>query len=69
MRNKKQYLYAVRWITENDNSGNGDSEEEIAGYVTTCLVADLFGVDNAQVAADVVTERRVSGLTVGAIRS
>mgnify|MGYP001591517291 CR=1 FL=1 len=69
MKNKKKYWEAVRWVAENDNAGNGDSEDDIAGYVTTLLVADLFDVDNKQVAADIVTERRSTGLTVGGILS
>jgi hypothetical protein len=34
---------AIEWIALNDNAGNGDDLNTIAEYVTTALIADLFG--------------------------
>lgn len=67
-RTRKQrpsYREAVAWIALNDNAGGGDSPEWIAGYVTTGLVADLFGCPQEEVAADVARVRRREGLGVG----
>ena len=55
---RRGYRFAVRWIAENDNAGAFDSEEEIAGYVSTLLVGDLFGKTAEQVAHDVKRVRR-----------
>jgi hypothetical protein len=55
----------VRWIAENDNAGSGDNLSVIAGYVTTLLLADLFGKPESVVAADIVRVRRTLGLKVG----
>jgi hypothetical protein len=50
---RPSYLQAVRWIALNDNSGNDDSVEVIQGYVSTLLVAALFGADPRRVATDI----------------
>lgn len=59
--NRPSYRAAVAWIANNDSPGDspGDNDpaEIIAGLVTVCLVADLFGVSNERVAADVIRYR------------
>lgn len=55
---RASYRHAVQWIAVNDNAGNGDTEEEVRGYVTTGLVADLFGKTDEQVARDVMRARQ-----------
>jgi hypothetical protein len=51
------YQHAVEWIAFND-----DPDEmrvsRVAGYTTTKLVADIFGVSEHKVARDVVTVRK-----------
>lgn len=51
------YRFGVEWIALNDNAGNGDSAEDVAGYISTALLADLFGVDTSKVAADIMRVR------------
>lgn len=60
---KPSYRFAVAWIAANDEAGSSDAtdREIVAGYVSTLLVADLFGCDPALVAADVVS-RRLAGI-------
>jgi fructose-1,6-bisphosphatase len=55
---RASYREAIAWIAHNDNAGNDDSEEDVAGYVTVGLVADLFGKTDAEVAAAVMRIRR-----------
>mgnify|MGYP007049926759 CR=1 FL=1 len=52
---------AIEWIAQNDNSGNGDSEEEIAGYVSTALIADLFNKDQNILAKKIANKRQELG--------
>jgi len=52
------YRDAVRWVAHNDNAGTDDGAYEIAGYVSTLLVADLFGADPDVVAKDILRVRR-----------
>lgn len=54
---RQGYKFGVAWIAANDNSGNGDDVETVAGYVSTLLLADLFGKEPAAVAADIVRYR------------
>ncbi|QDF14273.1 hypothetical protein vBDshSR4C_025 [Dinoroseobacter phage vB_DshS-R4C] len=62
---RASYRHAVRWIAHEDNPGGGDSADDIAGYLTAHLVADLFGVASTDlVAQDVARERRKAGLVV-----
>lgn len=56
---------AIEWIAQNDNSGNGDSEEEIARYVSTVMIADLFNKDQSILAKKIVNKRQELGLKVG----
>lgn len=55
---RASYKTAVQWIADNDNGGNGDTEDEVRCYVTTALVADVFGKCDEQVARDVMRARR-----------
>lgn len=53
---------AVEWIALNDNAAddgaaNPDAERNVAGYVSTLLVADLFGVTAERVAFAVMRVR------------
>lgn len=47
------YGDAVRWIADNDATGDNDSVEVVSGYISVVLVADLFGADPWKVAVDV----------------
>lgn len=55
-----KYSDAVAWIADNDSNGDSDAleTETVSGYVTTLLVADVFGKDAQQVAADIVARRK-----------
>jgi hypothetical protein len=55
------YREAVRWIAANDEPTDLDAFN-VAGYLTTVLVADLFGVDAERVAGDVVKLREADDL-------
>ena len=57
---RASYRHAVYWIAVNDNAGNPDALhiDAIAGYVSTLLVADLFGKDELIVARDILRLRR-----------
>lgn len=55
------YREAVQWIALNDNAGNGDDHASIAGYVSTLLVADLFGAEPYTVATDIERTRAGAG--------
>jgi len=54
---KQGYRYGVHWIAANDNAGTDDGPEEISFYVSTLLLADLFGKDPEKVGADVDRKR------------
>lgn len=41
---------AIKWIAANDNPGDNDSPDELAGYLTICMTADLFGGMPEQIA-------------------
>ena len=59
----KKYQFAITWIATNDNDGNGDTFEDVAGYISTALVADTFDVQTDEVARDVMAVR-AKGVTV-----
>lgn len=60
-RNTKvaSYKEAIKWIAYNDDAGcpNSLSMENVAGYISTCLVADLFGCSTEKVANDIIKLR------------
>lgn len=60
-----RYQDAVEWIALNDNSGQGDPVSEIAGYISTCLVADVWNKDQNDVAKAVAKVRREHDMYVG----
>lgn len=55
---RARYWEAVRWIAYNDNPGDDEPIEAIAGYLTTLLVADVFGEEPENVATDVWAQRQ-----------
>ena len=60
---RASYRLAVEWVALNDAAGDDDPPEILSGLVTVGLVADLFGVDPARVARDVIRVRRREGLS------
>jgi hypothetical protein len=56
---RASYREGVAWIALNDDPGSADSRdlETVSGYISTCLLADLFGVDRWQVAEDIINFR------------
>lgn len=54
---RASYREACHWIAFNDDAAAGANEEEIGGYVTTLLVADIFSVEPERVARDVARIR------------
>lgn len=50
------YRAGVAWIALNDEPIDTDPES-IAGYISTTLLADLFGVDPAKVGRDIARYR------------
>jgi hypothetical protein len=57
---RASYREAVRWIAYNDDPGANDAQdpEVVVHYVSTLLVADLFGKEPEAVAADIVRLRQ-----------
>ena len=67
---RASYFDGVAWISLNDDQGtddptkcgtNGQAQAEmmanIAGYISTLLLADLFGAEPARVASDIFRHR------------
>ena len=52
----KGYKFGVAWIAVNDEPTIRDVEE-ISGFISTLLLADLFDKDADKVAADILAER------------
>lgn len=61
MIGRPTYREAITWIAVEDAPGDNDPPDMLRGYLTVCLVAclvaDLFGKDQDQVALDVYKER------------
>jgi hypothetical protein len=57
---KPTYGAAILWIAENDNDWDNEGAEELSGYISVALVADLFGKSAAEVAQDVYALRNGS---------
>lgn len=66
---RASYREGVDWIAQNDNAGEGDDTDVIAGYISTLLLADLFGVEPGQAAVDINNRRAKLGLPYGSIVS
>lgn len=51
---------AAWWIALNDDPAAHDAlrEDVVAGYISTCLVADIFGIEREKVARMVIARRR-----------
>jgi len=56
MSKTASYRFGVAWIAENDEPLERDVDQ-IDGFVSTLLLADLFGKDPAVVARDVLRYR------------
>lgn len=54
---RPSYKFAIQWIEDNDDC-TGDGPEDLQGYLTVALVADLFGVGQEKVARDVINRRK-----------
>jgi len=54
---RPSYRAAVNFIALEDDPAAGPCAEEIRHYITTALVADMFGVDVERVAHDVASAR------------
>ena len=50
------YRFGVQWIAETDEPNSLDVQE-VSGYISTLLLADLFGKSPEVVAADIVRYR------------
>jgi hypothetical protein len=55
---RPRYRDAVEFIALNDNAGDSEPAEAIAGYMTVALVSEIFGTPAARVAADVIKCRQ-----------
>lgn len=55
-RVRASYHFGVQWIADNDEPGVLD-ENEVAGFATTMLLADLFRKPTEEVAEAVVLAR------------
>jgi hypothetical protein len=53
---RASYRFGVEWIAENDEWAETDPQE-IAGFISTLLLADLFGKHPLNVAQDIATLR------------
>lgn len=54
---RASYRDGVAWIANNDEPGEEDPEV-IRGFISTLLLADIFGVPEEKVAADIVKARK-----------
>lgn len=56
---RASYREGIEWIALNDEVGDDEALNEavVATYISTCLLADLFGVTVERVAEDVVRRR------------
>ena len=50
------YKYGISWIAENDEPEDMDVDS-VDGYISTLLLADLFGKDPHEVAEKIVAKR------------
>jgi hypothetical protein len=64
-KSKDSLIDAINWIAQNDNSGNGDEVNDIAGYISTLLVADLWHQEPKVIAHIICSVRKRLGLPVG----
>lgn len=55
-KRQMSYRQTVAWIALNDEPTERD-RESIAGYISTCLAADIFGVTTEAMAFDIYMYR------------
>lgn len=57
---RASYRDAIRWIALNDSAGDDDALDPVvvSELITSCLVADVFGVSTERVGIDVVRKRK-----------
>jgi len=51
------YRFAVAWIALNDSPADKAAADEIARYISTALVADIYGKTQEEVGKDVFNYR------------
>ncbi len=56
---RPSYRHAVEVIALNDNPSANDPVEALAGYLTVCFIAEIFGIGSERVARDVWRYRNV----------
>ena len=56
MSKRASYRMGVRWIALNDEPTETEMEW-VQGFISVCLLADLFGKSTAEVARDVLRYR------------
>jgi len=56
---RASYREGVAWIATNDEPEESDPEI-VQGFISTLLLADLFGVPEEKVAADVLKARKAA---------
>ena len=54
---RASYKFGIAWIALNDNPRDEEGLEEVSGYISAALLADLFSVDQKKVAQDVINFR------------
>jgi hypothetical protein len=54
---RASYREAIAWIALNESPADGADQDAIASYMTTHLVADMFGTSDSRVAEDVARAR------------
>ncbi len=57
---RASYRHAIDWVAWNDDPETLEAED-IRGYISTLLVADLFGVEPERVALDIAEKREELG--------
>ena len=56
MSKRASYREGVAWIAENDEPAEMD-HDTVAGLISVCLLADLFGKEATEVAAAIIRLR------------
>lgn len=61
-KEQERLLIGVRWIAENDNPAGSADSEEISSYISTLLLADMFGLEPLAVARTIIKARYQLGI-------
>ena len=56
--NTRRGRQLIEWIALNDNPGNGDDLEAVAGYVTVTMLSHIYGVNRLTIAEKIQQIRR-----------